>query len=277
MRKKQFSMYLSHGTTFKSVRSYYNIPDRINYCLVSGDGVRELMSYELNYDINRTVALGFPRNDILGHSKIDVKKLFEDKFEKIVVWYPTFRQHKNGLTTATENKGVPIIHDEERAAELNSYAKEKNMLIVIKPHFAQDVSYIKNLKLSNILLINDEFFIEKNISSYEFINGSDALITDYSSVYFDYTLCDKPVAAIWEDIEEYKKKPGLIENYEEFMSGAEKIYDLKEFISFLSRVSRGEDKLCEQRRAIRDLVNKSTDGKNACRVVDFILEKINYK
>ena len=42
-------------------------------------------------------------------------------------------------------------------------------------------------------MINDSFFIDNDITSYELLAACDSMITDYSSVYFDYTLCDKPI------------------------------------------------------------------------------------
>ena len=148
------------------------------------------------------------------------------------------------------------------------------MLIVLKPHFAQDVTYIKDMKLSNIRFIGDDFFEENNICSYEFITGCDALITDYSSVYFDYTLCDKPIAVIWEDIEEYKKNPGLINDYEHYLRGAEKLYNLTDLKEYISRVSHGIDLLKNERNDVMREVNISGDGKNAERVVNYIIEQI---
>ena len=274
-KERQFSIYLSHGTAIKSVRNYYNVPTDIDCCLVAGEGVKELMSYEFNYDINKMVALGFPRNDVLSKNLKLPKGLFEKNYEKVIVWYPTFRQHKCGGGMTASRNALPIINDVNKAKQLNELAKQKNVLIVLKPHFAQDVSYVKDLSLSNIRFIDDSFFVKNNISSYEFVGGCDALISDYSSIYYDYTLCDKPIAFIWEDIEEYKQKPGLVENYEYLTQGAEKIYTIKELKGFVERVANGEDVLKKERRFIRDLSNFSNDGENAKRVADYILEKIN--
>ena len=275
-KKGQFSMYLSHGTGIKSTRDYYNVPKNTDCCLVAGEGVKELMSYEFNYDINKMVALGFPRNDILCKNVTLPKNLFGKEYLKVIVWYPTYRQHK-GTASSLSQDTLPIINDAKKAKLLNDYLIQKNVLIVLKPHFAQDVSYVKDLGLSNIRFIDDSFFAKNNISSYEFVGGCDALISDYSSIYYDYTLCDKPIAVVWEDIEEYKQKPGLVENYEYFLQGAEKVYSIEEMLGFVERVANGEDVLKSERRFVRDLCNYSTDGKSAERVVDFILEEINYK
>lgn len=276
-KEGQFSIYLSHGTGIKSIKNYYNVPNNIDCCLSAGEGVKELMAYEFNYDVNKMVALGFPRNDVLCQNLKLPQGLFDNKYDKVIVWYPTFRQHKGaGKVTASQN-ALPIINDVDKAKQLNEVAKQKNVLIVLKPHFAQDVSYIKDLSLSNILFIDDSFFAKNKISSYEFVGGCDALITDYSSIYYDYTLCDRPIALIWEDVEEYKKKPGLVDGYEYLTQGGEKIYTIDELKGFIERVANGEDLLKTERRFIRDLTNYSNDGKSSKRVVDYLLEKINYR
>ena len=272
LKKGQTSVYLTHGTPMKSLRAYYTIPENIDYCISAGENIIPIYEHEFNYDQKNIVPLGFPRNDVLTNSKRDLHPLFKNKdFDKIIVWYPTYRQHSNG--TSYTGNALPIINDVQKAEVLNEVAVKNRTLIVLKPHFAQDLSYIKNLNLSNILFINDSFFVENEISSYEFVGNCDALITDYSSIYFDYTLCDKPIALVWEDYEEYKKSPGFATGIEQYLSGGEKVYTLDEFTSFIERVAKDEDILKEERNRVCAMTNYSKDGKNAARVVDFIVEK----
>jgi CDP-glycerol glycerophosphotransferase (TagB/SpsB family) len=150
-----------------------------------------------------------------------------------------------------------------------------DVLLVLKPHFAQDVSEIKDLKLSNIRFIDDAFFRLHGITSYEFVAGCDAMITDYSSIYYDYLLCDRPVGLVWEDLEEYRAKPGFAVDIEEYCAGGVKIYDLADFKEFLQQVALDQDVCQQARRRLRDMTNYSTDGQNAQRVTDFIIEKAN--
>ena len=86
-------------------------------------------------------------------------------------------------------------------------------------------------------------------------------------------MADKPIAAVWEDIEEYRKFPGFAVDVDDYMKGAEKVYDIEDFKMFLSHIANGEDVLKNERREIRDRVHFAADGKNAKRVVDFIIEK----
>lgn len=269
--KGQTSFYLTHGTALKKLGGY-QIPSKINYNLIASEETKELMSQAFNADINTFHGLGFPRNDDLTNYKYDIHKLFKGEYKKIIVWYPTFRQHKNGLTTATTGT-IPILDDYKKAIKLNDIAKQEEILIVIKPHFAQDISYITKYELSNIIFITDEFFVNNKINSYQFVGKCDALITDYSSIYFDYLLCDKPIAAVWEDIEEYRIKPGFCTDIDYYMQGAEKVYTLEDLLNFIKNISKNVDNLKIERNKICEETNYSKDGKNTKRVVDFIIEK----
>lgn len=269
--ENQKSFYLTHGIPMKSVKSYYTSPGGVDYILSPGKAVDQLMAYEFSFNMSQVFTAGFPRNDVLT-KPVDVKKRLGLSNQKIIIWYPTYRQKKDHKVVTTQN-ALPIIHDEENAKKLNEVAKNLGILLILKPHFAQDTSMIRDLRLSNIRLINDDFFTEKDLSSYELLAGSDALITDYSSVYFDYTLCDKPIGVIWEDIDEYRSFPGFAMDLDYYLKGAEKIYTLEELSMFLSDVAAGNDRLQAERREIRDAVNFSADGKSTKRVVDFIVEK----
>ncbi len=274
MSKRQRAFYLSHGTALKCVTSYYNIPDVIEYNLIASPGVANIMVEALGMNEKTFFSLGYPRNDALTKTKADVKKLFDTPCEKVIVWYPTFRQHSSGRHTGCEN-ALPIIHDEEKARALNEAAKKNGVLLVLKPHFVQDVSYVKNLGLENIVFIDDSFFTKNNLSSYEFVGACDALISDYSSIYYDFTLCDKPIGLVWEDIEEYKQNPGLIKDYEFYTKGGVKIYNIDDMIAFVSDVATGVDTLKAERNEIKLITNYSDDAKNSERVTDFIIEKTN--
>lgn len=271
--KKQKSFYLTHGTAIKSTRSYYTVPDDIDYMIIASEQTKQVMSYELNYNMGRCIPLGFPRNDIIQTANVDLNDIFDSDFSKIIVWYPTFRQHKNGSKLTNSSHAFPIIYEEGLANQLNEWAKLYNILIVIKPHFAQDVSYIENSNLSNIKIIDDNFFVEKGITSYEFVGSCDSLITDYSSIYYDYLLCDKPIALVWEDIEEYKEKPGLAIDPDIYLAPTHKIYTIEDFESYLYKIANNIDEYKLERAEINKWANCSDRPDNSKRVVDFIVEK----
>ncbi len=273
-RPDSFNIYLAHGNPLKNTKGYYNYPNTYNYILASSEGMKKIRSDFYGVNNEKLVSLGYPRNDELTMSPLDLHSYFNIDFQKVIVWYPTFRQHKAGGESNTgSNHALPIIWDTMRAEELNQCAKENRTILVIKPHFAQDISAIKQLNMSNIVFIQDGFFSDNGLSSYRFVGSCDAMISDYSSIYYDYTLCDKPIGLVWEDYDEYKKKPGFAVNMDQMMKGGVKIYDLDDFKGFIQDVANGVDKLKDERREIRDFANCSIDGKNTQRVVDFIVEK----
>lgn len=271
-RKGQISTYIVHGTPLKSTRSYYTVPHEIDHMIVASEEAAKICSYEFDYPIDRIYPLGLPRNDELMKKRIQLSPLFHKEYNKIIVWYPTYRQHKTSKNIYN-GSALPIIHNIEQAKKLDRIANELNVLIVLKPHFAQDVSYVKDLNLENIRFIDDKFFVENNISSYEFVGNCDALITDYSSIYFDYTLCDKPIALVLEDIELYKEDTGLIEKFDECIRGAVKIVELDQMIHFIESVAEGKDDLQKVRNEICDFANCSRIGDSTTRVTDFIIKE----
>lgn len=266
------TFYLKHGSPLKSVKGYYSVPKDIDYIISQSKAFEEISATSNDVDPLKMVSLGFPRNDAFNKPKRDIDRLLLRNEKRVIVWYPTLRHHKNGFKTASTH-AIPLLHDDDIARRIDEVAKNNDTLIVIKPHFAQDITAIKQLCLNNILFIDDSFFVKNHISSYEFLNSCDALITDYSSVYYDYTLADKPIGVVWEDIEEYRQFPGFAVDLDYWMKGAEKIYTLQDLQTFITNVAEGKDLLQKERREIRDFANYSCDGKNTERVVDFIIEK----
>ena len=265
-------VYLSHGTAVKRTLGYYRVPDDYRYILAPSEATVALAANQHELSPDRIFVMGYPRNDDLALPPLDLHRFFSVPYDKLIVWYPTFRQKKSGRTTGSSH-ALPILWDAEKAARLNGFAREKGVLVVLKPHPAQDVSFIGDLGLSNIVFIYDDFFKRNGLTAYRFLGSTDALLTDYSSVVFDYTLCDKPIGLIWEDYEEYERDPGFSIDMDHSMSCGEKIYDLEGLEKFIADVAAGEDPLREERRAIRDEFNCAADGKNAERVADFLIEK----
>lgn len=271
-RKGQTILYLMHGVPMKDTSGYYTVPSKVNWMIVPSPQISKECSYYANCPIEKCVPLGYPRNDCLISSHIDLAGLFGN-YKKYIVWYPTVKQFIGGRTTGSIQP-IPLIYNEDNCEKLNECAKQEEVLIIIKPHFAQIPQLIKKMKNSNIVFIDDDYFLSKGIKSYEFVASCDALITDYSSIYFDYTLCDKPICLVWEDIEDYKKNPGLIENFEELTIGGEKVFDIDGLNDFIRRVSNSQDLLRVERNTICNRVHAYRDGQSSSRVSDFIVNKL---
>ena len=112
--------------------------------------------------------------------------------------------------------------------------------------------------------------MDSNADIYPVLKYSDALITDYSSIYFDYLLLDKPIIYYPIDLEEYQKKcRGFYRPYEELTAGV-KAYNEQELINAIQDVINGVDDYKEERKVLRDKIFKYQDGRNCERVVEWI-------
>ena len=264
-------VFLTHGSPLKNTRGYYTCVDDTDYALCQSEFWRPIVSYKSPIPPERRVILGQPRNDALFNSPVSMEELFGERYNKVVVWYPTFRQRENrDCEQNTESAPIPIIHDEAAAKQINEIAARYGVLLVVKPHPAQDISLVETLNMDHLKVITDDFFIKHGVTSYEFLGKTDALITDYSSVIFDYLLTRKPIALAQEDYEEYEKKVGFAVDMDLLLSCAVQLNAPQDFEGFFSDLVDGNDPLREKREELMHLTNQYVDGNSTQRVVDWL-------
>ncbi|MCF0126505.1 MAG: CDP-glycerol glycerophosphotransferase family protein, partial [Clostridia bacterium] len=83
--------------------------------------------------------------------------------------------------------------------KLLTVLEEENYVFMYKPHFYDSDFVIKNTENNRFITIDEDDFGEL----YNFIGNIDILITDYSSIYFDFITTRKPVILTPFDYEEY--------------------------------------------------------------------------
>ena len=111
----------------------------------------------------------------------------------------------------------------------------------------------------------------RGVQLYRLLECCHALLTDYSTIYFDYLLLDRPVGFMLADIEEYKR--GFIIDDPTVEMPGDKLRNLDDLIGFMQRVVDGVDDYSPQRLALRDVVFKYQDNLNCQRLMDLLLER----
>ena len=265
---KTIHVYLSHGSPAKSLHDNYNCVKDTDYVLCQSDFWKPIDTYEFNVPEERLVIKGFPRNDALFSSRVSMAELFGRDYKKVVVWYPTVRQRRNRWNE--KSIAIPVIQDADTAKRINEIAAKYGVLIVVKPHFVQDLAYVQELELDHLKFIDDNYYREHGISAYEFLGQTDALITDYSSVIFDYLLTGKPIGLTWEDFEEYKEKVGFAIDMDMLRPCAEMLDTPEDFERFFRDLTEGNDPHREKREELTRLTNQYIDGNSTTRVVDWL-------
>ena len=100
------------------------------------------------------------------------------------------------------------------------------------------------------------------------------MLTDYSSVYYDFLLADKPIGLCWDDFDEYSKREGFRVDPNFIMSGGEKIYNEEDLKCFIIRIANNDDILAKERNKVCSLVHKYKDGNSSVRTVDYIISEL---
>ena len=269
----QIRYFLNHSCfPIKNIKDCFWPWSFNSYIEVSSDLSAEYREKILGGGRKRMIKFGLPRNDVLLKDNIEKEKLGIDKYDKIIIWMPTFKHHKNKKRidyTEETTKDITILND-KNIERINSKLQKNNTLLLIKYHPGQDMSYVDNYNLSNIKSYTNTDLINNNIDLYKLLGKSDALITDFSSVYFDYLLVDKPIAFELTDKEKYEKGRGfLMENPMDYMPG-NKIYTVEDFEQFIEDVYQGKDIYKKERKELKDKIHMYQDGKSTERILNYL-------
>ena len=274
--KRQLVLQMWHGSPIK----YSVVPKRKRKCdntaynfswiLYPSEFFKKITMNMFGADDEVMMLNGLPRNDDLFY-KGDIGFLNMDDFRKCLVWLPTYRNSK-ALNLGGRFKAQFPIVNEENIEELNGYLYKNEMLLIVKIHPLQDEILDFDWNHSNIVKIDNSQLSNNKLSLYKVLAHADAIITDYSSVVFDYLLLNRPIGFGISDYEEYDKLQGFsVEDVKSIMPG-EMFYDYDGLIAFLDSVRSGKDRFNDERIRVNRLVNYYMDGKN-CERVKILIDK----
>ena len=275
---RQTIIYLNHGQPLKDCSKLKMNFGDADASVTSSEFFIEKNSQALNTAKEKFVIFQPPRNDGLLNKDIDAKKIMDLKEQKVVIWLPTFRNHADGKRVDSDfimPLGIPIIYDIKELENLNKYLKERNITVILKPHFAANLGDLKAKTYSNFKIIYNNDLAKNNITLYELLGSSDALITDYSSVYYDYLITKKPIALTLDDFKEYEEKTGFAYNYKDIMKG-DYIYDAKDFYKFFDNLSKNKDESKDERLKIIKKLGLDTEGNYSKKLFEFLVDKYHF-
>lgn len=219
---------------------------------------------------------GYPRNDFLFEDTdvLDKLRIKRSSYEKIIVYLPTFRTPiGGGYTDSTDSIQMCIdIEKEESVQRLAKYLSDNKTLLIVKWH-PSDIRQSLTIKSNNIISIRNQEFETIDAQVYHLLHFADALITDYSSVFCDYLLLDRPIAFDVSDIESYSDNRGFVfDKPLEYMPGV-KLRNESDFMSFCSDIAQGIDNSRVDRERLKHVYNDYYDGNNCKR----FLEALNWR
>ncbi|NUE98538.1 CDP-glycerol--glycerophosphate glycerophosphotransferase [Lactobacillus melliventris] len=194
----------------------------------SSDLYESLMSACCGIESNKYHKTGFPRIDALKNPVISKKQLLSDLFKtqddeaQIGIYMPTFRyeMEDNQIMDQVQQGNFLTLFD-FNIEQLNNSLKKNHQYLIVKLH-PYEMKLFKHLQsnYSNIVFLNNDYLYQQDIDLYELLGNTAFLITDFSSIYFDYLNIDKPIIFVTNYLRQYEEKRGLLMGpYEEIVPG----------------------------------------------------------
>lgn len=160
----------------------------------------DVFSHAFQLPISSFFMAGLPRNDMLANYKQNDVEKIKEKFSikkgvKVLLYAPTFREYKKGASNEVVlDVPMNLQHWQDELGE--------QFIVLFRAHY--EVAKHMNI---------DGFPMFIDVSSYPNLNElmiiSDALISDYSSIYFDYSIMHKPMYCFAYDYDEYMTNRGM--------------------------------------------------------------------
>jgi len=165
--------------------------ERIDLIFSASASDQKIYSSAFDVPLDKVKITGYPRNDKIIESLS--KSLFQKTSCKSIIYMPTLRGAA-GSSFELFNQG------DWNFSSLDKFFREINCEFHIKLHPAQK---IKNKDKHLITNCKSIFLVDAIDDLYETLYQFDALITDYSGIYFDFLLTGKPIFILATDLKEY--------------------------------------------------------------------------
>lgn len=239
--------------SFKSIIRRVLFPQSNNnysIFLASSVEVGELLDSAYGHWMKRDAikVTGYPRNDELYG-----KLVRSDSIKGI--YLPTFRDW--------DRQGGKLFNDYGfNAKKLSAEFRKLDVTLDMKLH----PETVLPEDIMNDLDQSDNISFVGYTDIYEHLGKYDFIITDYSSIYFDYLILDRPVIFAPFDLDKYKSGRGMYFNYHEVTPGI-KAYSWPEVLDAIAVLVESGDDFKEQRKVVNTRINLFIDNNNCNRVV----------
>lgn len=241
--KKREQKYLNvwHGTPLKAMgKSVYDQPHLIGNVqrnLAMADVLLFPNEYTMKHMVEdymisnisdaKIYLTGYPRNNAFFDHSQDQRILKQEECQgkKIYVYMPTYRAGK------------------KKERRFNNITLQYHLIEMDKHLNETEVMYVRlHLLERNKVRFNDFDHIRpfpEYVECYQFLNICDCLITDYSSVLYDFAITRKKIILFTYDLDEYKKTRGMYKDISCFPF--DQVKDIKSLFSSLRSAKAYDD------------------------------------
>ena len=267
------SIQLWHGIKWSKHFEYpnNNFTKELTIICSSSEDHKKLIYQQNLLDEKKVYITGLPRNDQFFIK--DKKKKSElsdliDLTKKIILYAPTHKEDVNANFFPFKDLNLN---------NLNEFLKKNKMIIYLRPHI-NDTNKNQELWESFLSTVKSNYILPLTFKELEDINSLlpfvKTLITDYSTIYTDALLLNIPTLFVPYDLDNYKKKRGLVYKFDEVAVGP-KIYNQYQLISELENINKKPEHYVDLQSSVKRRFHKYNDGDSSNRILKILKERIN--
>jgi CDP-glycerol glycerophosphotransferase (TagB/SpsB family) len=250
------------------------LSEKYDYILGTSRATCERFAGAFGVDTSQVINGGYPRTDVLlsgddgarfrmpeEERVIEQCRAYAREGTRVMLYMPTFRDWRNDA-----ERVIPIDW-----ASLDEALQAHGGALFCKLH-PNDQARLPDLAgLSRVHLI------PSNVDPYPILRHTDALISDYSSIFFDYLLLDRPVVFYPYDLDDYRRySRALYDDYDTVTPGP-KAYDAaglqRTLTSLLSSYDEHTQQYAAERAAVRSRFYEHVDDRASARLFDALRER----
>ncbi len=220
---------------------------------------KESKIYVTGYSRDDELASHVSDSDISVSTTIrnSLESLTKDPKNKIIWYAPTFRRGEKSFD-------IGKVIDPENTS---SWLEKNNFFLFVSLH-PKYREQVRSLTYPHII-----FFDESDV--YPLMNKFDILVTDYSSLFTDFILLDRPIVFYPYDIESYEKNEGFSFDYNTHTPGP-KTYTVTNLRETIEKILQNDSYISE-RQEIQKMYHTYKAGEASKRIIETIAreEKVN--
>ena len=250
----------------EKLKKYFELVDLM--CVHSLDD-RFKLSAMLKYDLRKIYVTGQPRLDLVkkpgGKNKLN--SLFDgklNKYDKIIFFAPSFRANMSCHAGKVFSDNIFRLDDYDND-RLERFLADKNIALVYKLHPIEQTAFIgRSFELGgHCYELNDEMLFDADIRYDEILSAFDIMISDYSSIAYDFLLLDRPIIYLIPDYDEYRNSKGFVFNKVDAFMPGRKAYSFEDLLDSMREALDFPETYSAERNRVLDFRFDYTDDKAA--------------
>lgn len=265
-RKKIINIW--HGTPIKNIgfliseanpKMLTKFSRAIDFFCVSSEFEGDIIKKAFHLSPKKILLSGQPKNDFIFQNHSCFLKSFPFLQKKVILYAPTFRE--TGMKQRMLKELIPLQQLQKMLEKQDAYFLYRNHINTTEQQSIEG--------FSRIISASPTIFSD----SQPLLYFTDLLITDYSGIYFDFLLLNRPIIFYNWDYEAYQNKRNFLYSYNENTPGP-KIQTPELLFNTMEEYLQQPEKDAAWREKIKNKFHTFTDGKACERIYGKITEML---